>query len=477
MTRNKTFFKALQKLTLALAIYSAFIQCSEDEPLRVIRGNIPVNPGGSNVSDSTGASIECKECTYIVPADAKIIDGKELGLKPGGIIGLSSAISYGSLEFRNIVGTKEQPIIIRNCGGKAFIKATDHWHALKTVNSKYFRITGGVNPGAYGIRVEGGEMGLKLDGLSTNFEVDHVEVYNADFAGIMAKTDPSCDDATIRGNFTMYDVLLHDNYIHETGGEGFYVGNSFYDGMERDCGIRLPHEIKGLKIYNNVITNAGWEAIQVGCAIEGTEIFNNTITNYGTVNKQFQNNGIQIGTGTGGLIYNNLIKKGTGNGMIILGTGDNVIYNNIIVDAGANGIFCDERFTPGDGFKFLNNTILSPKMDGIRLYAELVPLNTIVNNIIANPGSYSSYSGDRTSNDAFVFLESAAVKVKISNNLFVDGLEKVSFVDPEKDNYRLKSNSPAINYGQDISAFDIKVDFYQAKRLSGSAYDVGASEY
>jgi len=247
--------------------------------------------------------------------------------------------------------------------------------------------------------------------------------------------------------------------------------------MERDCGIRLPHEIKGLKIYNNVITNAGWEAIQVGCAIEGTEIFNNTITNYGTVNKQFQNNGIQIGTGTGGLIYNNLIKKGTGNGMIILGTGDNVIYNNIIVDAGANGIFCDERFTPGDGFKFLNNTILSPKMDGIRLYAELVPLNTIVNNIIANPGSYSSYSGDRTSNDAFVFLESAAVKVKISNNLFVDGLEKVSFVDPEKDNYRLKSNSPAINYGQDISAFDIKVDFYQAKRLSGSAYDVGASEY
>jgi len=69
------------------------------------------------------------------------------------------------------------------------------------------------------------------------------------------------------------------------------------------------------------------------------------------------------------------------------------------------------------------------------------------------------------------------VKVKISNNLFVDGLEKVSFVDPEKDNYRLKSNSPAINYGQDISAFDIKVDFYQAKRLSGSAYDVGASEY
>ena len=383
------------------------------------------------------------------------------------------------MEFHNIVGTPDQPIIIKNCGGPVKIVADDKWHAIRTQNSKYFRITGGTVPGVYGINVQGGEMGLKLDGLSTNFEIDHVEVSNAGFAGIMAKTDPTCNDSTIRGNFTMYDVLLHDNYIHDTGGEGFYVGNSFWDGMDRSCGKRLPHEIKGLKLYNNVVKNTGWEGIQVGCAIEGTEIYNNTINNFGTANIRHQNNGMQIGSGTGGLVYNNLIRKGPGNGMIVLGTGDNVIYNNIIVDAGSNGVFCDERFTPGEGFKFVNNTILNPGQDGIRLYAELVPMNTIVNNIIANPGTIASYTNvnSRTSDDAFVYLMSDDVKVKMSNNLYANTVEELLFVDPARGNYRLKPNSPAINFGKDISRYAIKQDFYQSIRLRGFAYDAGASEY
>ena len=220
--------------------------------------------------------------------------------------------------------------------------------------------------------------------------------------------------------------------------------------------------------------DAGWEAIQVGCAIEGTEIYNNVIRNYGTVNKQFQNNGIQIGSGTGGLVYNNLIKDGTGNGMIIMGTGDNIIYNNIITGAGSNGVFCDERYTPGEGFKFINNTIISPKKDGIRLFAELVPMNTIINNIITDPGTYGTYTNN---DDAFVYLLSQDVRVKMSNNLFLRSADEAQFVEPENENFRLKAKSPAINHGKDISRFNIAVDFYQSMRKKGSAYDVGASEY
>lgn len=261
MTETPTFFKVLLKPALALAIFSIFIQCSDDELLPVSREKLTRDTLDSvaRSEDSVRLDVTCMECTYVVPAGTKIIDGKALGLKPGSIIGLSSAIAYGTLEFHNIIGTKDQPIIITNCGGTVSIKATDKWHAVKTINSKYFRITGGSSPGVYGIKIQGGEMGLKLDGLSTNFEVDHVEVSNPGFAGIMAKTDPGCDDATIRGNFTMYDVTLHDNYIHDTGGEGFYVGNSFWGGMDRACGKRLPHEIKGLKIYNNIVSNAGWK--------------------------------------------------------------------------------------------------------------------------------------------------------------------------------------------------------------------------
>ena len=484
MTRTYTFSRSLLNLILALASSSVFLQCTDEDISPLSEESINVKP---DVPDSTSTAVDsssmlvvdCKDCTYVVPAGLKVIDGKALDLKPGSVIGLSSAVAYGSLEFHNVIGTPENPILIRNCGGTANVVANNKWHAIKTENSRYFRITGGGMPGVYGIKVKGGEMGLKLDGLSTNFEVDHVEVFDVTFAGIMAKTDPTCNDKTIRGNFTMYNVSLHHNYVHNTGGEGFYIGNSFWDGMERSCGIRLPHEIKGLKVYNNIVEDTGWEAIQVGCAIEGTEIFNNTITNYGTVNKQFQNNGLQIGSGTGGLVYNNLIKKGPGNGMIIMGTGDNVIYNNIIVDAGSNGVFCDERYTPGEGFKFINNTILSPAKDGIRLYAELVPMNTIVNNLIANPGTYNAYngSGSRSSDDAFIFLESDRVKVKMANNLFARTIEEIRFIDTGKDNYRLSPNSPAINYGQDVSSYKIKHDFYLAQRHKGQAVDIGASEF
>ncbi len=477
MTKIQTFFKALQKITLAIALFCVLIQCSDEALLPNISENRTKDPF-HNYPDSTlmGSTIGVG-CSYIVPANQSIIDGKSLGLKPGSTICLNSSFSYGTLLFKNIVGTEDKPIIITNYGGTANIKATNKWYAVKTVKSKHFRITGGTVAGTYGINIQGGVMGLTLEFLSTNFEVDHVEISKVNFAGIMAKTDPSCNDSTIRENFTMNNVSLHDNYVHETGGEGLYVGNSFYDGMVRDCGIRLPHEIKGLKIFNNIVNSAGWEAIQVGCAVEGAEIYNNSIKNYGVANKQFQNNGIQIGAGTGGLVYNNLIAKGTGNGMIIMGIGDNIIYNNIIIDAGSNGIFCDERFTPGEGFKFINNTILNPKIDGIRLYAEQVPMNTIVNNIISNPGSYFSYIAPRSPNDAFVYLESPAVKVNMSNNLFANNLNKINFVAPLENNYRLNSNSEAVDSGTDISQYKIDTDFYSEKRLKGFAYDIGASEF
>ena len=473
MIRTHFFAKTTLKLVAAIAVFSVFSKCSEDQIVPAPRAVKPAGVADSTHQDllKTDAISDC-HCTYVVPADSTVVDGNLLGLKPGSVICLNSAFTYGSIDFRNLAGTEEQPIEIRNCGGKVNLKATDKWHALKTTNSKYFRITGGSADGVYGINLQGGEMGMKLDGLSTNFEVDHVEISNVSFAGIMAKTDPTCDDATLRDNFTMYDIALHDNYVHDTGGEGFYIGNSFFDGMQRECGVRLPHLIKGLKVYNNIVRNSGWESIQVGCAIEGTEIFNNTIENYGTKNIQYQNNGIQIGSGTGGTVHNNFIKNGNGNGLIVMGIGDNVIYNNIIIGAGLNGIFCDERYTPGKGFTFVNNTIVNPKMYGIRLYSDEVPLNTVINNIISNPGALAT--GDK---QAFVYRVSDDVKVDMSNNLFVTNLDTLQFINAAADNYRLSAASPAVNLGKDISALKITKDFYENQRLKGAAYDVGASEF
>jgi hypothetical protein len=427
---------------------------------------------------ATATMLDCSTCTYVVPDRMHIIDGLVLGFKPGDIICLNAAIAYKNLLFRNIVGTAEQPIIIQNCGGTAVLNATGYSFGLKTQNSKFFRITGGTVAGTYGIKIQGGHIGAALGDLSTNFEVDHLEVANSGFAGIMAKTDPSCDPASWRENFTMKNVNFNYNYVHDSGGEGFYVGNSFFmNGVNTDCGVKFPHEIHYLRLYNNIVKNSGWDGIQVGCATVGAKVYGNTIENYGQLNQFNQRNGMQLGEGTGGLCYGNFIKNGNGNGMNILGLGTNVIYNNVIVDTGDMGIFCDERYTPGPGFKFINNTIINAKTDGIRLYAEKVEMNVIINNIIVNPGNCAKYVYPRTAQDAYVYKLSKDLRVDMRNNYFTTDVNELKFIDPITNNYRLVIGSPVIDTGADISSYAIGTDFYKKTRLRGLAYDIGASEY
>ncbi len=465
------------KKVAAYTIFSlTLVRCADEE---FLTNTEAMTTSATITTTTTGMTVltDCLSCAYVVPADNNIIDGARLGLKPGDVIGLSSNIKYGNLIFRNIVGTAENPIVIRNCGGVARIDATGRPDGLKTENSRYFRITGGNTDQVYGIKIIGGHMSLNLTKLSTNFEVDHIEITNSGFAGIMAKTDPSCDEATWRGNFVMKDVALHHNAISATGGEGIYAGNSFFTGMSTPCGTKLPHEIHNISIYSNVIKNTGWDAIQLGCATKGASIHGNIIENFGTKNEAAQNNGIQIGSGTGGSCYNNLIRKGTGNGMIVLGLGDNIIYNNIIDQAGGHGIFCDERYTPGAGFKFVNNTIINPKGDGIRIYAELVPMNAIINNIISNPGSYSTYVYPRTPSDAFVYKLSKDVKIEMANNFFTTTTDSLRVVDLAALNYRLELTSPVIDKGRDPSAYcQVTTDFYNKPRRRGAGVDIGAVE-
>ena len=468
-SRIKLFEKALPILILTLPLF----QCSDES---LLLDPAPVSNLNLLNYDDTGAmeGSDCSACTYVVSENETIIDGQILGLTPGSVIGLDARIKYGNLIFRNLTGSFENPIIIRNCGGIAQVDGTGKTVALKTENCKYFRITGGDIKNSYGIVVTGGTIGISIAHLSTQFEVDHVEVQNVGFAGVMAKTDPGCDEATWRGNFLMKGVAIHNNYIHDTGGEGIYAGNSFFLGAKTSCGERLPHEIHYIRIYSNIIKNTGWEGIQLGCATRGASIHANVIENYGLANVQAQNNGIQIGTGTGGVCYNNLIRNGNGNGMIVLGLGDNIIYNNIIDKAGNYGIFCDERYSPGPGFKFLNNTILNPKSDGIRIYADDVPMNVIVNNIIANPGSYYLYSYPRKPDDAFIY-RSDNVKIEEHHNYFTTDVATIA-PDSKLSEYRLASTSPVVDQGADITLYEIKTDFYYKPRLRGAGFDVGAVE-
>ena len=425
-------------------------------------------------------------CDYTIPEGQHITDGKVLGIKPGDVICLQAGLNYNALKLINIVGSADKPVIIKNCGGKVSINVSSTF-AIKTNYCQYFRITGsGDAKHEYGIELAGANsLGLSLDMLSSNFEVDHVEIHHVGFAGIMAKTDPSCEVPSGRDKFTMREVKIHDNYIHDTNGEGMYIGNSFYaKGVDLSCGTVLPHAVVNAKVYNNVVRNTGWDGIQVGAATQGCEVYNNEVENYGLRKNATHGNGIQLGEGTGGLCYNNIIKNGHWNGLQVLGYGDNVIFNNMVINTGNNGSFIDSRppASPGNGFKFLNNTIVNPGANGVLIYASAANLsNEVKNNIIINPGIYDEYEKDpswKSGKDAYVCILSPSYKnTDISNNFTSRKIDDAQFVDSKKEDFHLKASSPAINIGTDLSKWGVKFDFEYKSRPQGGSFDAGAYEY
>jgi hypothetical protein len=458
-------------LPVFFLVVMAFFACSnESDPEPQADGMDTVSTGSA-----AAAPAACSTCKYIIPATATVVDGAALGIKPGERVCFSTGTKYtNSITFTNIIGTVDKPIIISNCDGTAVLTVSGRPFNFKTSNSKYFRITGGDANGVYGIRMSGSTSnGMVLTELSTNFEVDHVEIFNVGFAGLMAKTDPSCDKPYNRGQFTMREISIHHNYIHNTGGEGFYIGHSFFEGYELSCGVKLPHTIEGARIHHNILKATAWDGLQVSCATKDAEIYGNTIDNFGTAAKADQNYGIILGGGTAGRCYGNIVKGGTGTSLVAFGFGDNIIYNNVLINSAKTGIFCDERTTTwGAGYKVINNTVINPKEVGIRIYAEKVPNNIVMNNIVVNPGQYATYG-----NSAFIMKLNTMSNVVNTNNYTTRTIGDVKFVNPSASNYRLVAGSPAIDQGAAVTSYGISTDFYGGAREKGAAVDIGASEY
>jgi hypothetical protein len=416
-------------------------------------------------------------CNITVKSTQFSLDGKVTPVKPGDVICLEAG-TRGRIIIKNIVGTAANPIIIKNCGGPVIVSndpaATSSTFLVQY--SKYFKITGtGDNKTLHGIQVQNGQNGLVLSELCTNFEVEYVEVRNTKFAGVMAKTDPICADSmTWRRNFTMYDISLHHNYIHDITGEGFYVGNSFYasgaPGLSA-CASRNPdsHKIINARVFKNNVKRSGVEGIQVGCAIEGCKIYDNVIDSLGlNPFEPNQDNGLQLGEGTGGLCYNNWISNVVGNGLICLGIGDNLIYNNVIYKTGESGMFVDDVAAAkfGTGVKLINNTIINPTNNGIRIYTDLLDLSYIYNNIIVKQSV--------TSADPYIKTLNSNVKLDQKGNYFVSDITKVMFMNPANLDFRIKAGSPAISAGVDVSSMGITTDLNNYTR--NLPYDAGAYE-
>lgn len=396
----------------------------------------------------------------------------EINAKPGQTICLQAG-QYSDIRFSNFSGTPEKPIKLINCGGLVSVKG--YANGMLFSNCQYFKLTGtGDSALKYGISVESeasNSMGIKVTDKSSDCEIDHVEVHNVGFAGMMIKTDPSCDGSTWKDQFTMYNVKIHDNYIHNTGGEGLYIGSSFWNyGQNIICSgtpqVVFPHSIVGLEIHHNIVENTGAEGIQYGCS-PNAKVHHNRVSKTGhTPFADFQNNGIQVGGGSGGECYNNSVENIPGVGIIMIGgLGNQMIYNNLIISTGNSGIFSDTR--PGSlentYVRIANNTIINTQTESIKIYS-LIQNYHVVNNALINPATKKYINTP----DGVQFIEEYNFKsLNISDALFQDTFNN---------NYQPRPSSPLFKKGKNLTSWNIKTDLNDTLRLKEN-FDIGCYEY
>lgn len=434
---------------------------------------------GSLISFSPEVLAQC-DCDHIISLSASEwqFDGVEKKVKPGDKICFTGGTRTGIL-LKNIHGTAEAPVLITNmCNSSVVIDApSSYGNAIEVQNSSFFRISGEGNPNVqYGIEIKGAQFGINLRSLSTNFEVDHLYIHNTGCTGIAAKTDPTCESNTWRGNFTMRNTVFHDNYVANTGCEGIYIGNSHYEsGVTKTCNgsnIRiLEHDVINVKVYRNKVENTANDGIQIGGTISGCEVYENVINNFGTANTQGHVNGFQAGSGTTqARVYNNKVTNGKGYCFWDSGGGGSY-YNNVAVNGFLGGFSLQDAAGTfaSTGFTIANNTIVNCPELGIYMYSENPKTSRFANNIIVS--SIVGYQPIKYNSNT------AKSYVVESNNLSVSSIGSLKFANPSANDYHLLSGSTAIDKGIDMRSYGVTTDFDGKPRPNGTAFDVGAFEF
>ena len=441
------------------------------------------------------------QTNVIVQLSEKMIDAQSgiyTNVGPGDTVFLVSGIR-DYLLVKNFNGKEDSQIVFINHQGLVDFDS-ENIYGISFRGCSHIKLTGsGTGTKKYGIRISRLEaensVGIPIEDLSSDIEVEFVEISNCGFAGILAKSDPDWSLASVRDSFTQYNTVLHDLYIHHVGGEGIYCGYSKYEGVQLvnngESMYVYPHLLKGVQIYNNIIVDTGYNGIQVSSATENCNIFNNTVINDSRKEFIIQMSGIILGGGSKCECFNNKILHGHGTGILVFGLGGTKIYNNLIVDPGKYfepddiskrqyGIFFSHKSIEKDSsYYFFNNTIINPKSDGIRINDSISKGNLAYNNIIINPGSYEEYENDNTAAvgaDAYIRKAIPSVDIDTFRNIFTRNIEDIFFVNPIGDNFQLQENSPLIDKGLDLSNYGIFIDIENNLRPQGMTFDIGAFE-
>lgn len=440
-----------------------------------------------------------------------LIWASQLNYSPGDKICIPAG-TYRGIRFYDLVGTAGNPVEITNCGGKVIIDEPAY-PGVSFQRSQYLKFSGSgdVNE-VYGIEIaDTGNyaVGIYVENLSSDVEINNIEISGAGFAGIMGKTDPWCGNpATWRSSGYVLDNLkIHHNYIHNTGGEGIYLGftGGYKIQSNRICNGTpiFGHWLDNLEIYDNILEDIGWDGIQVNLGRQNCKIYNNYISDYGTKNVHFQNFAMSIGGGVYEIYNNEMVNLPGGDGQgiqLISGDSGTKIYNNVIVNPHFHGMFLHQRHEFEDvneGFYIANNTIVEPEDSGV-FYNTIITVTDdpamlyqpqsgvpsyFVNNLVVDPGNDYEGSGTwKQDQESYFDFNTRATRDSLLSNIYTNimtrDMDTLGLVDTANGNYEpATSSSSLVGVGSDLTTWGITFDFLNLPRPSGSNFDIGAYEF
>jgi hypothetical protein len=357
-----------------------------------------------------------------------------------------------------------------------------------------------------------------------HWTIDGFRIENTSWAGI------SLRDAN--------NMIVQNNHTFETGASGIIVlPESYYDGGDAEVTSKdikvIDNKIEraNWRWTGRGDDNGTQEALSIW-GVDGFEVANIIV-------KEATREGIDIKTGSrNGSVHNNTVTgaakisgtpKGYNGGPAIYVDGNRAdtfnidIYNNLVYKNVADGIVvADEVPQKGDvkDVRIFNNVVYgNGKLGtnggvGVMVTSNVSDVeiinNTVADNIQSIVIDSSDYYNGNISSDIVVrnnifadskyrngFIEDAN-DIVFDNNLFTDTFEELyetgkglknfketnslkvksaGFLDSKANDYRLSSNSSAINKGSDKIPDYAATDKNGKKRLASDAPDIGAYEY
>lgn len=344
----------------------------------------------------------------------------------------------------------------------------------------YYNIEKGIKFDRFAKNVFWEDAFMLLNGTS-DVELFEIEICNTGFTGIASKTDPTDTNPQFwHGNFEEANFWLHHVHIHDTSGEGVYLGYftpenktvtytgetvTFKNLKGEDVTytkgrqyVRKAHYLTNFRFYRNKFEHTGYDGVQISNAFG--EVCYNQLYDCAYKDESAQASGLSIQSFSG-KCYNNFLLDNHGTSLQVGPIGDIEIYNNIAQSKRGMGVqFLFSYTTPeqnptdapsGSGvinedlqIVFHNNVIATPgtTMNG-RNTVQIRGLH-VIDNILANNGllftnmtteTIDVWKSQALNNNVFLYsdLYQKSIDLKIAD--YING------------DYRVAFDSPLINAG------------------------------